>query len=111
MGNLGLFFLFLKLNKDFISRGILIATVFVGIIIFFIKMGIAVGGALGGWLLAGIGYQADVTQTAETKAGLLLAFSLYPAIGSLVVAVVMGAYKLNTQKVDEITVELKRAAE
>ena len=34
---------------------------------FFIKMGIAVGGALGGWLLAGIGYQADVTQTEETK--------------------------------------------
>ena len=80
-------------------------------IIFFIKMGIAVGGALGGWLLAGIGYQADVTQTEETKAGLLLAFSLYPAIGSLIVAVVMGAYKLNTQKVDEITLELKRAAE
>jgi GPH family glycoside/pentoside/hexuronide:cation symporter len=80
-------------------------------IIFFIKMGIAVGGALGGWLLAGIGYQADVTQTEETKAGLLLAFSLYPAIGSLIVAFVMGAYKLNTQKVDEITLELKRAAE
>ena len=38
MGNLGLFFLFLKLNKDFISRGILIATVFVGIIIFCIKI-------------------------------------------------------------------------
>lgn len=80
-------------------------------IIFFIKMGIAVGGALGGWLLAGIGYQADVTQTEETKAGLLLAFSLYPAIGSLIVAVVMSAYKLNTQKVDEITLDLKKAAE
>lgn len=80
-------------------------------IIFFIKMGIAIGGALGGWLLAGMGYQADVAQTEETKAGLLLAFSLYPAIGSLIVAFVMGAYKLNTQKVDEITLELKRAAE
>jgi GPH family glycoside/pentoside/hexuronide:cation symporter len=80
-------------------------------IIFFIKMGIAVGGALGGWLLAGIGYQADVAQTEETKAGLLLAFSLYPAIGSLIVAVVMSAYKLNTQKVDEITLDLKKAAE
>ena len=79
-------------------------------IIFFIKMGIAIGGALGGWLLAGIGYQADVAQTEETKAGLLLAFSLYPAIGSLIVAVVMSAYKLNTQKVDEITLELKKAA-
>ncbi len=80
-------------------------------IIFFIKMGIAVGGALGGWLLAGIGYQADVTQTEATKAGLLLAFSLYPAIGSLIVAFVMSAYKLNTKKVDEITLDLKRAAE
>lgn len=80
-------------------------------IIFFIKMGIAIGGALGGWLLAGMGYQADVAQTEETKAGLLLAFSLYPAIGSLIVAFAMSAYKLNTQKVDEITLELKRAAE
>ncbi|MCA1930942.1 glycoside-pentoside-hexuronide (GPH):cation symporter [Rheinheimera sp.] len=80
-------------------------------IIFFIKMGIAVGGALGGWLLAGIGYQADLAQTEETKAGLLLAFSLYPAIGSLIVAVVMSAYKLNTEKVEEITRDLKNAAE
>jgi GPH family glycoside/pentoside/hexuronide:cation symporter len=80
-------------------------------IIFFIKMGIAVGGALGGWLLAGIGYQADLAQTEETKAGLLLAFSLYPAIGSLIVAVVMSAYKLNTEKVEEITRDLKNAVE
>jgi GPH family glycoside/pentoside/hexuronide:cation symporter len=80
-------------------------------IIFFIKLGIAVGGALGGWLLAGIGYQADVTQTEETKAGLLLAFSLYPAIGSLIVAFVMRGYRLNDQKVEEITLELKRAAD
>lgn len=38
VGNLGLFFLFLKFNKDFISRGILISTVFVGVIIFLIKI-------------------------------------------------------------------------
>ncbi len=29
-------------------------------IIFFIKLGLAIGGAAAGWLLAGYGYQADV---------------------------------------------------
>jgi hypothetical protein len=35
--NLGLFFLFLKLDKDMISRGILAATLIVGVIIFILK--------------------------------------------------------------------------
>lgn len=37
VGNLGLFFLFLKFDKDLISKGILMATIFVGIIIFVLK--------------------------------------------------------------------------
>ncbi len=37
VGNLGLFFLFLKLNKDIISKGILGSTVIVGVIIFILK--------------------------------------------------------------------------
>jgi hypothetical protein len=37
VGNLGLFFLFLKLNKDNISRGILAATMVVGVFIFIMK--------------------------------------------------------------------------
>jgi GPH family glycoside/pentoside/hexuronide:cation symporter len=78
-------------------------------IVFFIKLGIAVGGAAAGWLLAGIGYQADAAQTETTKAGLLLAFSLYPAIGSVLVAVVMRWYVLTNEKIDQISLELKQA--
>ena len=37
VGNLGLFFLFLKLNRDIISRGILAATIMVGVLIFILK--------------------------------------------------------------------------
>ncbi len=37
VGNLALFFLFLKFDKDLISKGILMATIFVGVIIFILK--------------------------------------------------------------------------
>ncbi len=37
VGNLGLFFLFLKLDRDAISRGILGSTMIVGILIFVLK--------------------------------------------------------------------------
>ena len=37
VGNLGLFFLFLRLDKDMISKGILSATMVVGVLIFILK--------------------------------------------------------------------------
>jgi hypothetical protein len=37
VGNLGLFFLFLRMDKDLISKGILTATMLVGVIIFILK--------------------------------------------------------------------------
>ncbi len=37
VGNLGLFFLFLRLEKDMISKGILSATMLVGVVIFILK--------------------------------------------------------------------------
>lgn len=37
VGNLALFFLFLKFDKDFISKGILAATMVVGVLIFIMK--------------------------------------------------------------------------
>jgi len=79
-------------------------------IIFFIKMGLAIGGAMAGWLLAGYGYQADAEQTATAKEGILLAFSLFPAIGSVVVALVMRHYLLDNQKVAAIQADLQRSA-
>jgi GPH family glycoside/pentoside/hexuronide:cation symporter len=68
-------------------------------IIFFIKLGVALGGALAGWLLSYYDYQADVEQSQITKDGILLSFSLLPAIGSLVVAWLMRKYTLTDKQV------------
>ncbi len=76
-------------------------------IIFFIKMGIALGGAFAGWLLSYYGYQPGIEQSQETKQGLLLSFSLLPAIGSLIVAWLMRSYTLNEKQVLEIQSKLQ----
>ncbi len=78
-------------------------------IIFFIKMGIAIGGALAGWLLSYYGYQADVEQSETTKQGLLLSFSLLPALGSIIVAWLMRNYSLNDSQVLEIQGKLQHS--
>lgn len=78
-------------------------------VIFFIKMGVAIGGALAGWLLAFYNYQADVTQTEATKQGILLSFTVLPALGSFAVAWIMRKYTLTEQKVINIQAELKTA--
>jgi GPH family glycoside/pentoside/hexuronide:cation symporter len=75
-------------------------------VIFFIKMGVAIGGALAGWLLAFYNYQADVGQTEATKQGILLSFTILPALGSFVVAWVMRKYTLTEQQVEDIQGEL-----
>jgi GPH family glycoside/pentoside/hexuronide:cation symporter len=69
-------------------------------------MGIAIGGALAGWLLTFYGYQADVEQSDATKQGLLLSFTVLPALGSFAVAWVMRKYTLTEKKVISIQSEL-----
>lgn len=75
-------------------------------VIFFIKLGVAIGGALAGWLLAFYNYQADVEQTEATRQGILLSFTILPALGSFLVAWVMRNYTLNDDKLEEIQAEL-----
>lgn len=89
------------------KTGIRIPGMVYSAIVFFIKMGLALGGALAGWLLAYYGYQADVMQTTQTQQGILISFTLLPAIGSLLVAWVMRWYTLDTQKLSHIQNELK----
>jgi GPH family glycoside/pentoside/hexuronide:cation symporter len=76
-------------------------------VIFFIKMGIAIGGALAGWLLSYYGYHAAIDdnineQSAITQHGILLSFSVFPAIGSLLVAWLMTKYTLTETKITDI---------
>ncbi|WP_290612002.1 glycoside-pentoside-hexuronide (GPH):cation symporter [Arsukibacterium sp. UBA3155] len=84
------------------KTGIRITGLVYSSIVFFIKLGLALGGALAGWLLAGFGYQADVVQSASTQQGILLSFTVLPAIGSVLVAVVMTRYQLTGQRVLDI---------
>lgn len=89
------------------KTGIRITGMIYSAIVFFIKLGVAFGGAFAGWLLAYYGYQADVEQTELTKQGILLSFTVYPALGSLLVAWVMRWYVLDKKKVESIHTELK----
>lgn len=75
-------------------------------VIFFIKMGIAIGGALAGWLLTFYGYQADTEQSDATKQGIIISFTILPALGSFAVAWVMRKYTLTENKIEKIQTEL-----
>jgi GPH family glycoside/pentoside/hexuronide:cation symporter len=92
------------------KTGIRVTGMVYSAVVFFIKLGIAIGGALAGWLLAFYGYQAEVAQSAETLQGILLSFTVYPALGSLLVALVMRSYILSNDKVKQISQELKLTA-
>lgn len=88
------------------KTGVRITGMVYSAVVFFIKLGLALGGALAGWLLAYYGYQADISQSDETRQGILLSFTLYPAFGSLMVAWVMRWYILDNKTVEKIQREL-----
>ncbi|NCP64547.1 MAG: MFS transporter [Paraglaciecola sp.] len=75
-------------------------------IVFFIKLGLAIGGALVGWLLAYYDYQAGSPQTSEVLQGIMLSFTLYPAVMSLIVAFIMRFYRLTEGKMTQIQIAL-----
>jgi len=90
------------------KTGIRITGMVYSAVVFFIKLGVAIGGALAGWLLAYYGYQADVEQTDSAKQGILLSFTVFPAVGSILVAWVMRWYTLDNIKVAQIHLELQK---
>ena len=91
------------------KTGVRITGIVYSSVVFFIKLGLALGGALAGWALAYYGYQADMEQTEATKQGILLSFTLFPAIGSLLVAFIMRWYILDDKKVADIHQQLNQA--
>ena len=75
-------------------------------VVFFIKLGLALGGAIAGWLLAYYGYQANTELNEATKAGILTSFTLFPAIGSVLVALLMKRYILDNNTLEKINADL-----
>ena len=75
--------------------------------LFALKMGMAVGGALMGWILAYYGYIGTAPeQTPEAVHGIVLTFTIVPAIGHFLLALLVTRYKLTTKRFYEIRKEL-----
>ena len=83
-------------------------------ILFALKAGLSLGGALAGWLLSGYGYQPNVEQTPHALLGIRLTTSVYPAIFLAVVVGCLVFYKItkemNIQIQNELAERRKRFA-
>ena len=67
-----------------------------------LKVGLAIGGSIATALLAVFGYQSGgVDQSAETVSGILLVFTLIPAIGFLICGFIVRRMKLDKTTVAE----------
>lgn len=91
------------------TTGVIYAT-----IIFALKVGLSLGGAIAGRLLELYGYQANVAQTAHALLGIRLTVSLYPAIFYVIIVICLFYYKidkkLNIQIQDELAERRKAFA-
>lgn len=76
------------------------------------KMGLAIGSALLGWMLAWFGFVANAEQTPHAQQGILVLFSLLPAAFSLLSAAAIYFYTLDEPLVKRVEQELasRRAA-
>ena len=70
------------------------------------KFGWAIGGALAATLLAYVGFQANVVQTAQAQEGIRILMALVPAAGTLLCAIGMMGYRLNEATMKKIHDEL-----
>jgi GPH family glycoside/pentoside/hexuronide:cation symporter len=71
------------------------------------KLGWAIGGPVAIWLLAQFGYQAGVIQTPHALHGILLLFTVLPAVGFLLIGVGLLFYPLNESRMKTIQAELQ----
>jgi len=78
--------------------------------LFALKLGIAVGGAGAGWILAAYGYEPNVEQTARAIDGINLAFGVVPGVSALIVAWISRYYMLSDERMAELQRELDARA-
>lgn len=89
------------------KTGIRITGMVYSSVVFFIKLGLALGGAVASWLLAFYAYKPDIAQSESTLQGILISFTLIPAMFSVIVAIVMRWYRLNNQEVERVQAQLR----
>lgn len=71
------------------------------------KFGWAIAAFISLNLMAGVGFEPNVMQTAESLRGLLLLFSLIPALIGILALLIYLTYPLNEEKVKQMTDELE----
>ncbi|MGA2916677.1 MAG: MFS transporter [Sedimentisphaerales bacterium] len=64
-------------------------------VVFGLKAGIGVGGAIGGWILGHYGYMANVAQSERALIGIRLTASIFPAIPFGIGVILLLLYKIN----------------
>ncbi|HKV40028.1 MAG TPA: MFS transporter [Blastocatellia bacterium] len=72
------------------ATGVIYATILFGL-----KAGLSLGGAVAGWLLSGYGYQAKAVQTASALQGIRMTISVYPSIFFVIVIICLIFYKIS----------------
>ncbi len=91
------------------ATGIVYATILFGL-----KTGLSLGGAIAGWLLSGFGYRPNVAQTGEALRGIRMTISVFPSLLFLVVIGCLIAYPigkhLNLRIQDELADRRKKFA-
>lgn len=90
------------------ATGITFAAIVVGL-----KVGLAIGGALAGWLLKGYGYVPNAEQTPAALKGIRLTVSIYPAITIIICVIALFIYSIGKKTEDQMQDELaaRRKAE
>ncbi len=83
-------------------------------ILFALKAGLGLGGALSGWIMEGYGYVANASQSAHTLLGIRLSASLYAAVPFALGLVCLAFYpigkELNLRIQDELAERRKKFA-
>jgi GPH family glycoside/pentoside/hexuronide:cation symporter len=74
--------------------------------LFTLKLGLTLGGALVGWILAFYGFVPNQAQTTESTNGIILLLSLYPSAFGFIGAILMFFYPLNNKMMMKIEEDL-----
>jgi GPH family glycoside/pentoside/hexuronide:cation symporter len=75
-------------------------------ILFGLKTGLSLGGAIAGWLLSGFGYRPNAVQTPEALHGISMLISVIPSVFFAIVIVCLICYKIGKNLNLEIQDEL-----
>ncbi|MCM3440493.1 MFS transporter [Metabacillus halosaccharovorans] len=75
--------------------------------IFTQKVGMAIGGALSGIILASTGYIANAAQTPEALHGILFSVTIVPVIASVIGIIAMIFHNLDSKKYESIVAEIQ----